>query len=307
MIQNPTKKHILVIGSANMDLVVTVPRHPEIGETILGSDFSIFPGGKGANQAVAAARLGGSVRMLGRVGADSFGVQLRQSISSDGVDTSLIQVDPTTPSGVALITVDADGDNTIVVVSGANGKVTEEDIQAAESAITDASILLMQLELPLQAVEQAVRLAKLHDVKIVLNPAPALDLPGELLGSVDYLIPNQNELAMLTGMDSTDASIGMLLGLGVKNLVVTLGEDGAILAAGQHQTHIPAFRVDAVDATAAGDAFVGAFAVALGEGLEIQQAVLWGNAAGALSVTRPGAQPSLPTRRELEDFIRIQA
>jgi ribokinase len=305
--QNPSKKHILVIGSINMDLVVTAPRHPEIGETILGSDFHTFPGGKGANQAVAAARLGGSVKMIGRLGADLFGAQLYQSITSDGVDTSLIQTDHEAPTGVALITVSPGGDNTIIVISGANARLTAEDIQAAEQAFLDASIVLMQLELPLQAIESAVRLAKIHGVKVVLNPAPALDLPGELLESVDYLIPNQTELSLLTGLDSTDASIGMLLGLGVKNLVVTIGEDGAILATAQHQTHMPAFRVAAVDGTAAGDAFVGAFAVALSEGRDIQQAVLWGNAAGALSATRPGAQPSLPTRGELEDFIHIQA
>lgn len=302
--KNPTLPHILVVGSLNMDLVVTAPRHPEIGETIIGNDFHTYPGGKGANQAVAAARLGSPVKMIGRLGADSFGGLLRDNLAANGVETAYIGTDAEHPTGVALITVGADGDNTIVVVSGANGRLCAADIQAAEPAFTDAALLLMQLEVPLDAIEAAIRLAKAHEVKIVLNPAPARELPRSLLADVDFLIPNQTELCLLSGMDSIDASLGMLLNLGVRNLIVTLGEDGAILATPQRQYSVKAFRVEAVDTTAAGDAFVGAFAVALSEGKDLQEAVLWGNAAGALAVTKAGAQPSLPARRDLDEFVR---
>lgn len=302
-----SEKHLLIVGSLNMDLVVTTPRHPEIGETITASDFHTFPGGKGANQAVAVARLGRNAKMIGKLGGDPFGDQLHASITNAGVDTTFVWRDPQAPTGVALITVSAQGDNTILIVPGANGRVTAEDVRAAEQAFEGASILLLQLELPQPAIEQAIRLAKTHGLAIVLNPAPARDLPGHVLAQVDYLIPNRSELALISGLDSLDASINMILGLGVQHLVVTLGEDGAILATPHHQTHIPAFRIDPVDTTAAGDAFVAAFAVSLSDGAALQEAVLRGNAAGGLAATRPGAQPSLPTRRELEDFLHSRS
>jgi len=297
------KKAIVVVGSLNMDLVVRTPRHPQIGETILGSGFQTFPGGKGANQAVAAARLGGRVRMIGRVGADAFGEALMAAASQDGVDTSWIRRDPQAPSGVALITVDDAGRNTIVVASGANMRLTPEDVSAAESAFDGAGVLLIQLESPLPAVERAVQLARERGVHVVLNPAPAQPLTASFLSQVDTLIPNQNELELLSGVAGTQAAVERLSALGVGDLIVTLGEEGVYVVAGGQQTTIPAYPVDAVDTTAAGDAFLGAYAVALTEGMPALQAAAWSNAAAAISVTRRGAQPSLPTRVELDEFL----
>jgi ribokinase len=295
--------HIAVVGSLNMDLVVRAARHPLPGETILGGDFFTFPGGKGANQAVAAARLGGHVKMIGRVGTDTFGHALLQALAQDGVDTSYVERDQQAPSGVALITVDAAGQNTIVVASGANARVTPEDVAAAEPAFVGASVLVLQLECPLVAVAYAIELAQQHGLQVILNPAPAQPLDSDLLAHVDYLIPNQTELALLTGLGSTDAAVCRLQGLGVRCIILTLGKDGALAIEGQSRVHLPAYPVTVVDTTAAGDAFIGAFAVALAEGRSTREAAEWGNAAGALAVTRAGAQPSLPTRVELEGFL----
>jgi len=295
--------HIVVVGSLNMDLVVRAPRLPRVGETILGSDFRTFPGGKGANQAVAAARLGHKVKMIGRVGNDPFGESLLATVAQDGVDVTFIRRDDQAATGVALITVEEQGDNAIVVAPGANARLTPEDIRASEAAFAGASVLLLQLECPLSAVAQAIQMARQHHAQVVLNPAPAQTLEADLLESVDYLIPNQTELALLAGQDSIRAAMQVLLQHGVKNLVVTLGENGALVANGSQEIHLPAHRVAVVDTTAAGDAFAGAFAVALAEGRGLLEAARWGNAAGALAVTRAGAQPSLPTRQELLDFI----
>jgi len=283
-----------------MDLVVRVPRHPQIGETILGGSFATFPGGKGANQAVAAARLGAEVKMIGRVGKDAFGEALLETVARDGVDTSFLFRDPDAASGVALITVDEAGRNTIVVAAGANARLTADDVVSAEAAFRGASVLVMQLEIPLPVVEKSIRLARKHDLKIILNPAPAQSLPDGLLSSVDYLIPNQNELALLAGNEnSLDSSVQALQMRGATCLIVTLGEQGVLVARGSERRHIPAYKVTAVDTVAAGDAFVGAFAVAIAEGYSLLEAAEWGNAAGAVAVTRPGAQPSLPHRDEL--------
>lgn len=296
--------YIVVVGSLNMDLVVRAAHLPQAGETILGTDFRTFPGGKGANQAVAAARLGGKVKMIGRVGADDFGSALLQNAAADGVDTTYILRDGEAATGVALITVDSAGQNTIVVASGANGRLTAEDVSAAEEAFHGAAVLLLQLESPLQAVARAIELAKRHAAKVVLNPAPAQVLDAALLSGVDYLIPNQTELALLTGIEQIPDALSALQSWGVRCVIITLGDDGALLIEDGNQTHLPAYRVLVVDTTAAGDAFVGAFAVALTAGLTPRQAVEWGNAAGALAVTRAGAQPSLPTRAEFDRFRR---
>lgn len=297
------RKHILVVGSLNMDLVVRTIRHPQIGETVIGHDFRTYPGGKGANQAVAVARLGCPVKMIGRVGTDAFGQDLVSVITADQVDHSYVLRDEQTATGVAFVTVDDDGQNTIVVASGANAHLSAEDINAAEGAFVGASLLLIQLEVPLSAVERAIDLARQNGAQIVLNPAPAQLLESDLLEQVDFLIPNQTELALLAGQESTSASIDVLRSMGVKRLVVTLGESGVLVIDNDGREHIPAHRVPVVDTTAAGDAFAGAFAVALNEGLSIKEAAEWGNAAGALAVTRPGAQPSLPTRQELLSFL----
>ena len=297
-------KPILVVGSLNMDLVVRVPRHPRPGETLLGGAFQTFPGGKGANQAVAAARLGKPVRMIGRVGADEFGDALLATLQNDGVDTRCVQQDAQAASGVALITVSADGQNTIVVAAGANGRLSAQDVTAAEAAFIDAGAVVLQLEIPLPAVEAAARLGRKHGAAVVLNPAPAQPLSDELLALADYLVPNQTELELLSGQPDLERGMRALMERGVRNLVVTLGERGARWVSPAGTLDAPAFAVRAVDTVAAGDAFVGAFSAALAEGRPVQEALLRGNAAGALAVTRAGAQPSLPTRAELEAFLR---
>jgi ribokinase len=295
--------HIVVVGSLNIDLVVRTLRHPKIGETVLGYDFNTYPGGKGANQAVAAARLGASVMMIGRVGSDSFGDTLLSTVKANGVDIMHISRDRSTPTGVGFITVDDLGQNTIVVASGANGTITPEEIKMAEAAFIGAGVLLLQLECPINVVEKAIEIAQRHNVRIVLNPAPAQLLDAHLLQQVDFLVPNQSELLLLAGQESTGAAIDFLTSVGVKQLVITMGEAGALVVAGGNQVHIPAFHIQAVDTTAAGDAFAGAFAVALMEGRTILEAARWGNAAGALAVMRAGAQPSLPDRENLDRFL----
>ncbi|MGW8249203.1 MAG: ribokinase [Anaerolineales bacterium] len=296
--------HIVVVGSLNMDLVVRTQRHPQIGETVLGHNFQTYPGGKGANQAVAAARLGGNIKMIGRIGVDPFGDTLLEKVTSDGVDTLHILRDADAPTGVAFITVDDQGQNTIVVASGANGRLAPEDISNAEDVFNQASVLLLQLECPLAAVEHAIDIARKYDTKIVLNPAPAQLLDSDLLEQVDYLIPNQSELRLLAGQESVSTSIDVLIGMGVKSIVVTLGESGSIVVDGGQQKMVPAYKVPVVDTTAAGDAFAGAFALALCEGKSVLEAARWGNAAGALTVMRAGAQPSLPYREEFLSFLR---
>lgn len=298
---------ILVVGSLNMDLVVRVSRHPSLGETILGGEFHTFPGGKGANQAVAASRLGARVAMIGRTGADSFGETLLSALKNDGVDTRYIPRDPVAASGVALITVSAEGKNTIVVASGANARLSIQDVEAAEKAFEEAQVMITQLESPLPTVRRAVQLARRHGVLTILNPAPAAPLEPDFLAEIDYLIPNENELQLLSGTDDLLRGADKLQQLGVKNLVVTLGEKGTMVVRGETRQHIPAFQVKAVDTTAAGDAFIGAFAIALIQGLDIYEAVRWGNAAGAFAATRPGAQPSLPDRKQLEEILAMDS
>jgi len=295
--------HIVVVGSLNMDLVVRSPRHPQPGETLLGAEFRTFPGGKGANQAVAAARLGGQVKLIGRVGADAFGDALLETCTRDGVDTGHVERLEDAPTGVALITVDDAGQNTIVVVPGANGKLSPPDLLAAAPAFEGASVVVMQLEVPLLTVIYAADLARRHGARVVLNPAPAQPLSATGLEQVDVLIPNQSEAALLTGCASAGDAARRLIALGVRSVVVTMGERGVLIAEGETATLLPAHQVSVLDTTAAGDAFVGAFAVALAEGRTVLEAAAWGNAAGALAVTRAGAQPSLPARAELERFL----
>lgn len=295
--------HIVVVGSINMDLVVRAPRHPLPGETILGSGFQTFPGGKGGNQAVAAARLGGKVKMIARVGSDSFGDSLLASLQNDHVDTAYIRRSANTPTGVALITVDEGGQITIVVVQGANAELTPDDIRASREAFVGASVVLLQLEIPMQTVQTAVEIARLEGAGVILNPAPARQLSGSLLSKVDFLIPNENELSLLTGMQTLSIAASSMRSIGVNRLIVTLGSQGVLVMEDDEFYQFDAHVVPAVDTTAAGDAFVGAFAVALTEHLPTRTAAAWGNAAGALAVTSRGAQPSLPTRDQLEAFM----
>jgi ribokinase len=300
--------HVTVVGSLNMDLVARAPRIPQPGETIIGGDFNTVPGGKGANQAVAAARLGAQVSMVGRVGRDAFGNPLLDNLAAAGVDHTFVIQDPKAATGVALIMVDDGGQNSIVVASGANMRLSPADVDGAEIAIADADALLLQLESPLETVLRAAEVARAHGVKVILNPAPARSLPGALLSLVDVLIPNESETALLTGLPvgnqvEAKAAAAALRGLGVGTVILTLGERGALLAREEGVEHFPAFEVTPVDTTAAGDAFVGGFAVALAEGQTLSEAVGWGNAAGGLATTRLGAQPSLPTRQELETLV----
>jgi ribokinase len=297
---------IVVVGSLNADLVVRVERFPSPGETVAGHDFTVIPGGKGANQACAAARLGGDVAMIGRVGKDAHGELLRRSLAAAGVDVSGVASDARVPTGVALITVDRAGENEIVIVPGANGAFTVEELARGGARLDAAAVLLLQLEIPLATVQAAARRARQAGAIVILDPAPAAPLPDGLLCEVDYLTPNETELAALVGgvrPGDERAAARTLLGRGVRNVVVKRGDQGALLVGAAGEVVWPAFRVEAVDATAAGDAWNGAFACALADGLPPAQAGRLATAAAAVSVTRRGAQPSMPTRAEAEALI----
>lgn len=295
---------ILVVGSINMDLVVRVPHIPEPGETVLGGDFETFPGGKGANQAVAASRMGGEVTMVGRVGNDNFGDTLIHTLLEDKIRTTQVTKDANVATGVAMIAVSSDGENVIMVASGANMHVTVEDVNNVRPLMREADILLLQLELPLEVVTSAVDLAKAYHVPVILNPAPAQLLSRTLLSNVDFLTPNTNELKILTGEEDVEQAIQKLKDWGLKNIIVTLGANGARVITEEMDKHLPAFEITAVDTTAAGDAFNGALAVGLAEGIALLDAIWMGMAAGALAATKRGAQTSLPTREEVEHFLR---
>jgi len=298
---------IVVVGSLNMDLVVRIPQIPLPGETLLGGNFKTFPGGKGANQAVAAARLGGDVVMIGCVGNDSFGQELRETLARDAINIEHVAVHPDQATGVALIQVDERGQNSIAVASGANFCLTGAQIEKALSSLESFDVLVMPLETPLETIYTAARIAASRGVRVLLNPAPAQVLQRDLLERVDVLLPNEHEVMRVAGGDAADlqSAAEKLLGLGVKNLLVTLGDQGAALFDGKNNQPIciPAFPVQAVDTTAAGDCFVGALAVALCEGKPLAAAAGFASAASAIAVTRPGAQPSLPLRAEVEQFL----
>lgn len=303
------RPRIAVVGSLNMDLVIRSPRIPQPGETILGSDFQTIPGGKGANQAVAAARLGAQVSMVGRLGNDAFAGVLLQNLAAAQVDCTNIQNDHGAATGVALIVVDEQGENSIVVASGANMRVSAQDVTAARSAITSAQVLVLQLEIPDAAVLRAAQIARENSVMVILNPAPARELPDELIPLVDVLVPNEGEANLLSGMhgaaqEPPERAAAMLLSRGAGAVVVTLGKNGAFLTNGEYDGHyVEAFQVNAVDTTAAGDAFMAGLAVSLGEGNTLVEAVRWGNACGALAAMRFGAQTSAPSRDEVEQLL----
>jgi len=299
---------IVVVGSLNMDLVAYTSRLPEMGETILGQDFQTFPGGKGANQAVAAARLGASVSMIGKVGQDSFGEILIDNLRNNGVNTEHILKDPQNPTGTAVITVDAEGRNTIVVISGSNYQLSPQDVERCRQVIASADVLLLQLETPIETVLRAAQLARESGVKVLLNPAPAQELPDALYALVDVLIPNETEAALLTGLPVANpqqavSAAETLLHKGVKNVLVTLGKQGSLWVDASGSRVTPSFEVSAVDSTAAGDAFIGGLGSALAQQTSIEDALRWGSAAGALAVTRKGAQSSLPSETELKAFL----
>ncbi|MDR7519899.1 MAG: ribokinase [Armatimonadota bacterium] len=298
---------IAVVGSLNVDMVVRSPRLPEVGETISGSEFAMFPGGKGANQALAAARLGARVAMVGCVGGDTFGPRLREGLASEGIDVAHVRVDPEAATGVAFITVDAQGRNTIVVAPGANLRLSADDVLAARRVVATASVLLVQLEVPLDAIHQAVRLAGAAGCRVILDPAPPQPLPADLYPLLSVINPNEVEARFLTGVAPDDdrsaaEAADRLLARGAKAAVIKLGARGAYLATPQTRGRVGGIPVEAVDSTAAGDAFAGALAVALAEGKTLAEAVRFANAAAALSVTRMGAQPAMPRRDEVEAF-----
>jgi ribokinase len=298
--------HIVVVGSLNMDLVVRSHRHPKPGETILGGEFFTFPGGKGANQAVAASRLGAEVCLIGKVGGDPYGAELLQRIEREGINTNYIKVDDSVHTGVALINVDSAGQNTIIVAPGANAQLTEGDIFEAEDAFSGASALILQLEIPLPTVYSAIGLAQKHDVKVILNPAPGQALNPGIYKAIDFLIPNETELDLLVELveeESVVEKAERLMRYGAKAIIVTLGSQGALLLENEQSLFSRGHQTKVVDTTAAGDAFVGAFACAISRGLPVYEAVAWGNAAGACAVARAGAQPSLPSRKEIDKYL----
>ena len=300
--------HVVVVGSLNIDLVTHTERIPAPGETVLGGDLATVPGGKGANQAVAAARLGAQTAMVGQLGDDGFAAQLRQSLAADNIDAQHVTT-ADAATGVALIVVDADGQNSIVVASGANMRVTPADVDAAAETIVNADVLLLQLEIPLDSVKRAAEIAHANDVTVILNPAPAQPLPADLLALVDILVPNESETATLTGLPvESEAELttaaNALRAFGIETVLLTLGERGVLLADSDGIQLFPAFRVDSVvDTTAAGDAFLGGFATAMAEGSSVAKAVPWGCASGALAVTKAGAQPSLPSRDDVQELL----
>ena len=304
-----TRPRIVVIGSSNTDLIVKADRIPSAGETVLGTSLSTAAGGKGANQAVAAARLGADVTLVARIGRDAFGDAALAALAREGVRTDFVVRDDDAPSGVALIVVDGRGENAIAVAPGANARLSEENVRRARERIVAADALLLQLEVPLETVEYAARLAADGRARVILNPAPARPLSRELLAVLTVLTPNRTESETLAGMlvtdaDSADRAAQALCEKGVANVVVTLGAAGAVFAGALGVGRVPGVRVTPVDTTAAGDAFNGALAVALARGESLVDAARFASLAGALTVTRAGAQPSLPSIEEVNALAR---
>jgi ribokinase len=304
----PKRSRIAVVGSSNTDMVVRTKAIPRPGETILGGEFLMAAGGKGANQAVAAARAGGEVTLIARVGDDMFGKRAVEGFIRDGIQVDYIIRDKQAPSGVALIFVAPDGENSIVVAPGANARLGPADIRRAANVITQAGILVLQLEIPLHTVTEAAKLASAAGVAVILNPAPARRLDDSLLGCVTILTPNETEAEILTGISIHRKSdmrraAAKLLDKGIRTVLITLGARGVFAATQEKMEVVPAFKVKPVDTTAAGDAFNGALAVALAEEMPLFEAVRFAEAAAALSTTRAGAQPSLPARGDIEKFL----
>ncbi|WP_303025902.1 ribokinase [uncultured Parabacteroides sp.] len=302
-----SRQQILVVGSSNTDMVIKAAHLPRPGETILGGTFFMNPGGKGANQAVAIARLGGPVTFICKTGSDIFGHQSQQLFEEEGINTSYVFSDSENPSGVALITVDEKAENCIVVASGANANLLPSDLAKAEEAIEQADLVLMQLEVPMETVRFVANIAWQKGKKVILNPAPAHPLPADLLRLLYLITPNETEAEMITGVKITDeTSAGeaarVLAGMGVQHVIITLGSKGALIYSDGKAEMVPALKVEAVDTTAAGDVFNGALTVALSEGRSLKEAARFACKASAISVTRVGAQSSAPYRNEVDIF-----
>jgi ribokinase len=307
--RTPGKPKVVVVGGINMDIIAAAERMPNPGETIGGSELYTAPGGKGGNQAVAAARMGADVRMVGRVGRDVFGPMLLDSLEESGVDVRWVSVDPDSSSGIAVILLDSDRENYIVQVYGANRTGEDAVGEAAVEALEDADALMLQMETPLRASMGAARAAKERGAAVVWDPAPPTPLPREIYDVVDVLTPNQTEAEYLTGAPVTDVesarrAAGALAQADAPAVVVKLGELGAYYVSGEREGHVSPLEVEQVDTVAAGDAFAGALTVAIAEGMELETAVRYGCAAGALAVTKRGAQDAMPTRAEVEALLQ---
>ena len=303
---------IVVLGSLNMDLVINAQRAPEAGETLPASDFHTIPGGKGANQAAAIGKLGASVAMIGSVGADDFGRQLRNALAEHKVAIDHVRIAANQPTGSALIVVEASGENRILIVAGANGEVSQEDVLSARQLIQQTRLLVMQLEIPLATVTYAANLAQEAGIPILLNPSPAYPLDGAFLQKIKYLCLNETEATSLSGikvkdLESAEKAARALQATTAGVIILTLGAQGAILTTPEEQRHFPAFSAPVVDTTAAGDAFIGAFAVSLINGKDLEDCVRYANAAGALATTRLGAQTSLPSADQVNGFLKDQS
>jgi ribokinase len=304
----PIPPRICVVGSLNTDLTFRTPRLPKPGETLRGNAFHIGYGGKGANQAVMSARLGAQVTLVGRVGRDAFGDGSVRHLTREGIDTIHVKEDVQEPSGTAAIVVDDQANNCIIVVPGANGALTPDDVRDAQSAIRQARVLLCQLEVPMRTVLEAFRIARSAGVQTILNPAPAAKLPDELLRLTDICVPNETELELLvnrrlSAFDEMEGAAREIIRRGPSTVLVTLGARGVLIVTADACDHIPAVPVEAVDPTGAGDAFIGALAVFLAESRGLREAVRWACAAAALSVMRPGAQASFPSRADVEGLF----
>jgi ribokinase len=301
---------IIVFGSINIDLVVTTPRLPVPGETLTGKDFLTTPGGKGANQAVALAKLGIPTHIVGRVGGDTFGVELIENLQSSGVETANIFIDNNINSGVAIITVEDSGENQIIIIPGANGRVNDEDVERLSPLLPEATAILLQLEIPINTVVTAAKAARNANISVILDPAPAqTHFPDELYPLIDIITPNELEAERLVGFpvngeETAAKAAAILLQRGVKCAVIKLGAKGVYCANTEEAFFTPAFPVHAVDTVAAGDAFNGSLAAALFQKLPLRTAVVWGAAAGALATTKRGAQASLPERVTFDNFLK---
>jgi len=300
---------VTVVGSFMYDLVATVPRRPKTGETLVGNTFGMFLGGKGANQAIAASRAGSKVTMVGRLGNDFFGKQFLEKFSRERINTDFVTQDDENGTGVAMPLIDASGDNSIVIIPQANMALTVENINQAQSTIADADVLVMQCEVPMDANQRAAEIAKQNDTLVILNPAPAQLIPDQILKLVDIIIPNEIETETLTGLPTkTENEVLVagrnLLSKGVETVILTLGDRGSLLLNEDGEKLIPAFDVSVVDTTAAGDSFCGVLAASLANGISINLSVEIANAAGALAVTKLGAEPSLPQRDAIDDLLQ---